>query len=823
MDGHLEFEDAEILPLFERHFTAEEYEAMDQAAIKAIGVGAQAAFTVPFALAVASDAVRAEMLATAPGALKVLYRATRRPPRPPRGPRLRRRLPDHGGGGVMLERLTRTVVRRRRLVVAAWALGLAALVVVGSHYGGEHRVDYAIPGSDSAAAQDLLTERFPDAAGDTAQLVFRAADGVDDPATAAAIDEVVAEAARVDHVRGVEPAIPSQDGTTALVTVQLDATVEKVPVETARALIDLAEASDSASLTVDVGGRPVQDAEGAEAGSEQIGLVAALVILLLVFGSAVAAGLPIVAALFGVGAALATVPLLNHLFVVPDWAPQLVTMVCIGIGIDYALFVVTRFRAALADGQEPEDAVVTAMTTAGRAVVFAGGTVVVSLLGLCAMGLEYLYGTAAVMVVGVLAVLATSLTLLPALLGFAGRSIDRLRLPFLRAGSEGEGIWARWGRVVQRRPGITGAAALLLLLVVAAPVASLRFGYPDAGTGPDSLTSRRAYDAVADAFGPGANSPLVLAVDTAGDPTSVDPVVAAVAADPGVAAVLPPELSEDGSAAAVVVVPTTGPQDPATVDLVDHLRDDVLEPLAGEVTVHLGGATAASIDESAYMAPRLPVFIGAVVALSFLLLLLVFRSVLVALKAAAMNVLAIGAAYGVMALALQGGWFGGLIGIDESTPIPVWAPMMMFAILFGLSMDYEVFLLSRIREEYVRTGDNASAVATGMARTGRVITAAAAIMVTVFAAFILSDQVLVKVIGLGLSTAVLLDATVVRMVLVPSTMELLGDRNWWLPRWLDRRLPHLTIEGPEPEPVGRPGGASPVVVDLRDPVGTAVD
>ncbi len=720
----------------------------------------------------------------------------------------------------MLERLTRTVVRRRRLVVAAWALGLAALVVVGSLYGGDHRVDYAIPGSDSAAAQDLLTERFPDLAGDTVQLVFQAPEGVDEPATAAAIDDVVAEAARVDHVRGVEPGLPSEDGTTTLVTVQLDATAEKVPVDTARSLIDLADASDTTSLSVDVGGGSIQNAEGAEAGSEQIGLLAALIILLLVFGSAIAAGLPIVAALFGVGAALAAVPLLNHLFVVPDWAPQLVTMICIGIGIDYALFVVTRFRAALADGQEPEDAIVTAMTTAGRAVLFAGGTVVVSLLGLCAMGLEYLYGTAAVTVVGVLAVLAASMTLLPALLGFAGRSIDRLRLPFLRGGSEGEGVWARWSRVVQRRPGVTGLVALVLLLAVAAPVASLRFGYPDAGTGPESATSRRAHDAVAEAFGPGANTPLVLAVDTAGDPSSVEPVLDALAADPGVAAVLPPELSDDGSTAAVVVVPTTGPQDDATGRLIHHLRDDVLPPVAAEGTVHLGGATAAGVDESTYMAPRLPVFIGAVVALSFLLLLLVFRSVLVALKAAAMNVLAIGAAYGVMALALQGGWFGGLIGIDESTPIPVWAPMTMFAILFGLSMDYEVFLLTRIREEYVRTGDNASAVATGMARTGRVITAAAAIMVTVFAAFILSDQVLVKVIGLGLSTAVLLDATVVRMVLVPSTMELLGDRNWWLPRWLDRVLPHLTVEGPSPE-----AGAeeAPVLVDLRDPVGTAVD
>ena len=525
-------------------------------------------------------------------------------------------------------------------------------------------------------------------------------------------------------------------------------------------------------------------------------MIAALVILVIAFGSVVAAGLPLLVAVYGVGVGLAVGTLLNHVFMVPDWAPQLVSMIGIGVGIDYALFVVVRYRSALQAGLDVEDAVAQAVTTSGRAVLFAGGTVVISLLGLCAMGMDYLYGTAAVTVTGVLVVVVASITLLPAMLGAVGTRIDRVRVPFVRGDRGERGVWARWSQVVQRRPIVTGSVALAVLVVLAAPFGDLRFGYPDAGNGADHLTSRRAFDAATDAFGPGSNGPLVLAVDTGGDAALLDELAGALRSTPGVAAVLAPQVAPDGESAAVVVIPTTGPQSTATHDLIETVRDRVVPAVVDEgQAVHVGGLTATQADESEYLGARLPIFIGAVIALSFVLLLIVFRSLLVAVKAALMNLLAIGASYGVMAVALQGGWLGGLLGITEPTPIPTWAPMMMFALLFGLSMDYEVFLLSRIREEYQRTGDNASAVASGIAQTGRVISAAAAIMVTVFGAFILSDQVLVKVIGLGLASAVLLDATVVRMVLVPSTMELLGDRNWWLPRWLDRLLPRLDVEG----------------------------
>jgi RND superfamily putative drug exporter len=494
---------------------------------------------------------------------------------------------------------------------------------------------------------------------------------------------------------------------------------------------------------------------------------------------------------------------------VPDFGVQLATMIGIGVGIDYALFIVTRYRSALAQGHPPRQAVGIAGSTAGRAVVFAGSTVVISIFGLVLMGRGYLWGVALATSLVVSVVVLASVTVLPALLGFAGRSIDRLRLPWFRHDVHGRRTLSwRWSRVMQRRPLVAGLAALAVLLVLTAPATGLRFGMPDAGNGSTDLTSRRAYDLTAEGFGPGANGPLLVAVDLRSGATggasaaeTVDRIAGDLRATDGVAAVLPPALNDAGDAAVLTVVPATGPQDEATESLVHTLRDRVLPgAVAGTgAEASVGGITAAFIDDSEDTASRLPLFIGGVVVLSFLLLMSVFRSLAVALKAAVMNLLSIGAAYGVMALAAGGGWLGELVGIEDATPVPAWLPMMMFAVLFGLSMDYEVFLLSRVREEYVRTRDNRQAVADGLASTARVITAAAAIMVTVFGAFVMEDAVFLKLAGLGLATAVLVDATVVRMVLVPATMELLGDRNWWLPRWLDRLLPHVALEG-EPEP-----------------------
>jgi putative drug exporter of the RND superfamily len=709
----------------------------------------------------------------------------------------------------MLARLAQFSYRRRRYVVAAWIAVIVTVNVVAASIGGDHRANYLMPGSESEQVAALLDERFPERSGDAIYLVAHADDGVTSSESAATADALEAELSSFEHVVAIEPSGVSPDGRTAITTVQLDQRSEQLELAQLSEMVHTITDASTDAVTFEAGGFPVQLAEGSEASSEGIGMIAALLILLVAFGSVVAAGLPLAVAVPGLGVGLGLVPVLNNLLEVPEWAVPLATMIGIGVGIDYALFIVTRYRSALADGRTPEAAVTTAMTTSGRAVLFAGGTVAIAIVGLGTMGLDYMWGFVAAMVATLVGVMAATMTLLPAILGFAGRSIDRLRVPFFGRNAERAGLWVRWSRVVQRRPLVLGVVALVVLVALAVPALNLRFGYPDGGSESTSATSRRAYDLVSEGFGAGANGPLVVAADlpAVGDPGATDRVVEAIGASVGVAAVLPPQVSGSGDAAVITVVPESGPQHEDTEALVHHLRGDVIPAAAGADADHfvLGGTTAAYVDESDYMGRRIPIFIATVIGLSFLLLMAVFRSVLVALKAAIMNLLSIGAAYGIVSVAVNGSWLGEAIGIHQATPIPVWMPIMMFALLFGLSMDYEVFLLSRIREEYLRTGDNASSVAEGIARTGRVITAAAAIMVTVFSALMLNSDVISKVAGLGLATAILVDATIVRMVLVPSTMELLGDRNWWMPRWLDRLLPRIDVDGERvPQPVTEP-------------------
>jgi RND superfamily putative drug exporter len=721
----------------------------------------------------------------------------------------------------MLRRLVTWSYDRRRRVVVLWIAALVAASVLAGVAGGDNEVDYTVPGSDSAEAVELLQERFPRFAGGTVDVVYTAADGVTGPDTAARIDALAGDISGVDHVLAAEPGPVSPDASTGMVQVRFDLDAQRLPAESVERVMHLAGEAEGDGLRIELGGYPIEKVEQSEAGSESVGLVAALLILMVAFGSALAAGLPLVIAGFGLGVALGGVWLTANVVDIPDFGVQIATMIGIGVGIDYALFIVTRYRSALAQGHPPRQAVVFAGSTAGRAVVFAGSTVVISIFGLVLMGRDYLWGVALATSLAVSVVVFASVTVLPALLGFAGHSIDRLRLPWFRHDVDGRRTLSwRWSRVMQRRPLAAGLGALAVLLVLTAPATDLRFGMPDAGNGSSDLTSRRAYDLMSESFGPGSNGPLLVAVDlrngaAATDAGSaartVDRIAGDLQATDGVATVLPPALNDAGDAAVLTVVPTTGPQDEATESLVHTLRDQVLPgAVAGTgAEASVGGTTATFIDDSEDTASRLPLFIGGVVVLSFLLLMSVFRSLAVALKAAVMNLLSIGAAYGVMALAAGGGWVGELVGIEDATPVPAWLPMMMFAVLFGLSMDYEVFLLSRVREEYVRTRDNRRAVADGLASTARVITAAAAIMVTVFGAFVMEDAVFLKLAGIGLATAVFVDATVVRMVLVPATMELLGDRNWWLPRWLDRLLPHVDVEGepviPVPEPAATDG------------------
>jgi RND superfamily putative drug exporter len=713
-----------------------------------------------------------------------------------------------------LGRIARLTFRRRGRTVLAWLGALAVAVVLANALGGDFKADYSAPGSDSSQAQTLLEERFPSQAGDTVDVVVRAAGGVQSPETQEAVTGMLAEMATVPHVASAsdpftDPAGISPDGTTVVAHLRLD--VENpvdMPKEDSQELLDLANDASTDGFLVALGGQSIQQAEQGEIGSEGIGLAAAAIILIITFGSFVAAGLPIIVAVAGLAVSSTLTTVLIAFVDAPDWSTSLATMMGIGIGIDYTLLMVTRFREWRAAGLDPEAATIATLDTSGRSVMVAGTTVVISMLGLFAMGLSFMRGAAVVTILGVLVVMIASITLFPALLGYLGKHIDRLRLPIGRGHqvrvAEGGHVepsrgWLAWSRLVDRHRILAAVVGVAALLALAWPFLDVRFGFPDAGNNRETTSTRQAYDMLADGFGAGMNGPLLLVAEVpeGTDPATLEDVSATVAATPGVAAVAPAMLSPDGETAVITVVPTTGPQAAETEGLVTTLRDDVLpEATAGtQVAVHVGGVTATSIDSTDNISKRLPLLIGGVVLLSMLLLVASFRSIAVALKAAVMNLLSVAAAYGVVALVLQGGWAGQLIGIDTPTPLPSFVPVLMFAVLFGLSMDYEVFLVSRMREGWLRTHDNEQAILGGLAGTGRVITAAAAIMVAVFAAFVPSPDVILKVIGVGMAAAIFIDATVVRMLLVPAVMYMLGRANWWMPEWLGRRLPELHIEG----------------------------
>ena len=695
--------------------------------------------------------------------------------------------------------------RKRRWVLGAWVLFVLVVGGAGSALPAVNKANYQTPGAESSRAYELLGERFPARQGDSIKLVFSG--DIDAPAGRTTIEGVMAQAKGQRFVTGVGSPFSqegasqiSADRTVAYAEVNFDRTFDKVLNEDATyAKKFLDEIKPGVKDGVEV---QVTTLVAAQAlGSEAIGLVFAAFVLLIAFGSVLAMGLPLLTAIFGLAIGATLGGIASRAIETPDWAPIVAGMIGLGVGIDYSLFIITRYRQSLATGLSPREAVITAMGTAGKAVLFAGGTVIISLLGMLTMGLGYLQGVAGSAVLAVLAMLAASLTLLPAILGFVGNKIDKLRVPFMgKESHQGDkAFWYRWSRIVQHRPWLAFLGGALVLLIITTPVLSLRFGFPDEGNNPKDETSRKAYDQLTSAFGAGFNGPLLLVADLKGNPDPdalLNRLTDAVKSAEGVAFVTPAIRNPAGDTAILNVFPKDKPQDESTDDLVHRLRSDVLPAAVGPngTKILVGGFTAISIDQSDYITKRLPIFIGAVVLLSFLLLTTVFRSPLVAVKAGIMNLLSIAASYGVMAYAVSGSWLGDLLNIPE-TPIPAFVPMIMFAILFGLSMDYEVFLLSRIREEYLRTKDNGLAVADGLAKTARVITAAAAIMVFVFGVFIFDPNVFVKQIGLGLTTAVLVDATIVRMVLVPATMELLGDANWWMPKWLNRILPEVHIEG----------------------------
>ncbi|MCU1461090.1 MAG: putative integral rane export protein [Acidimicrobiales bacterium] len=709
--------------------------------------------------------------------------------------------------------LARWCYRRRRAVVVSWIVGFIVLNALGGAIGSAYTDNFSGGHSDSIAAFDLLKTRFPARAGDTADIVFTSTKGVNDPGARTALESLFAEVGpgKLPHVVAIDSPYTgvgrvSHDGSIAYATVTFDKQAGDLPAKTAKPLIDAAKKVKVPGLTIELSGplvaRALQPPMGA---TEGIGLLAAIVILFIAFGSLLAMSLPVLAAIFGVGIGLVLVTLLSHLLTVPSFAPYVAIMIGLGVGIDYALFIVVRYRSGLHDGLDPESANVLALTTAGRAVLFAGCTVIISLLGMFMMGINFIYGLSIGAVLAVLMTMLASVTLVPAIMGFAG---TKLAAKEHKRRHHRESAAFRWSRQIQKRPWIMAGVSLVVLVTIAIPMFSIRLGVADQGNDPTSLTTRRAYDLLAKGFGPGFNGPVLLAADFTGT-TNTQTVTAfaeTLRRDPDIAYVAPVNVNPGGNAAIIPVIARGAPQDRSTEQLVHRLRSEIK---AQGLVMHVGSETAIAIDASDHVGARLPYMVAAVIVLSFLLLLTVFRSVLVAVKAGIMNLLSIGAAYGVIVAIFQWGWLRNVVGIGRPGPIEFWVPMMLFTVLFGLSMDYEVFLLSRVREEYLLSGDNATAVADGLAATARVITAAAAIMIAVFMSFVLGDLRVLKLLGLGLATAIFIDATVVRMVLVPATMELLGKANWWLPGWLDRMLPRISIEAPPAlatAAVSAPGG-----------------
>ena len=713
-------------------------------------------------------------------------------------------------------------------MVIIWIVLLVGVNALSGAAGGDFSTDFSLPGADSQAALDLLSERFPQAAGDTADIVFKAEQGVEDPEVKGTMTALFAELEEVDRVvekggitspyePGGEQQI-SPDGTIAFATMHFEFVEdEAVPIEIGKEIQKIASEVELDGLTVAPGGSVIIFSEFEEpGGAEGIGVLFAIVILLIAFGSVLAMGLPIGTALFGIGIGMALIMLLANFVSVPEFTPQLASMIGIGVGIDYALFIVTRYRSHLHEGMEPEEATMLAILTSGKAVLFAGTVVVVSLLGILLMGFAFVEGLAIGGAATVAVTMVAAITLLPALLGFVGHKIDRWKIPGFHGTETGEKRAAyRWSRFIQRRSWIAAILGFTILIVMSIPLFSLRLGFADASAGSPERSSRRAYDLLSQGFGPGFNGPLLLATEIGSpdDLAMLEELGSALRETEGVAAVSPPQPNAEGDAAdaaVMTVFPTTSPQDEATNELVQRIREDVIPQVSPDHDIFVGGLTASVEDFATANSERLPLLISVVLLLSFLLLVVVFRSIVVPIKAAVMNLLSISAAYGAIVAVFQWGWLKEQIGIETSGPIEAWVPMMLFTILFGLSMDYEIFLLSRIREEYVRTGNNYEAVANGLAATARVITAAAAIMVTLFLVFMFAfDERAIKLFGMGLAVAIFVDATLVRMVLVPATMELLGEANWWLPKWLDRVLPRFKVEG-DHTPRSGPDGSLPL-------------
>ncbi|HEV7174316.1 MAG TPA: MMPL family transporter [Solirubrobacteraceae bacterium] len=678
---------------------------------------------------------------------------------------------------------------------------------VGRHYA----TDFSLPGTESQHVVDLLNQEFPAQSGDVDTIVWHTPSGtIDDSNVRNQIEPLLAKAGKMPHVVSVVSPYSqagavqvSRDRRTAFAVVNYNKRANLLPNSTGKPLLDAVNALNSPSLRVAAGGQVIENAEGFNIGpATAVGVIAALIILLITFGSLITAGMPLITAGLGLITGIALIGLGTHITNMSNISPELAIMIGLGVGIDYALFIVTRFRENYRKGGDVPAAIIGAMDTSGRAILLAGTTVIIALLGMFATGVSFMYGLAIASVLAVLLVLAASLTVLPALLAAFGEKVARpsrrSRKRAARGEAPRESAWRRWSLTVQARPWPLALASLVVMLLFLIPFLSMRLETSDAGNDPSNTSTYHAFNLLSDGFGPGFNGPLLIATQLS-NPSQANQVAqvrAAVANTPGVVAVTTPRVSPSGNVAVMQAYPATAPQAQGTSDLVHKLRDQVLPQFKGTFGTRplVGGFTAGSIDFSQVLSSKLPLFIGIVVVLSALLLFVIFRSLLIPVQAAVMNLLSIGGALGVTVLVFQKGFGAGLLGITPA-PVEPWIPVLMFAVVFGLSMDYEVFLISRVREEWIRTRNASTAVADGIAYTGRVISAAAAIMICVFLSFVLGDQRSVKEFGFGLAAAVFLDAIVIRCVLLPAVLEILGERTWWLPHWIDSRLPRIRIEG----------------------------
>jgi putative drug exporter of the RND superfamily len=705
-----------------------------------------------------------------------------------------------------MRRLTAIAYDRRRLVAAAWVAALVFAAALAGTVGSGYKTNFVLPGTESQRALDLLEHRFPQQSGDASRIVFHVSGGtLRDGERRAQVQQVLRS---VDGLPAIADTVSpyaakgaiSDDGRTAFAGLTFDKQASELDKADVTRVIDTARAGAVRGLDVELGGQAIQFAQQPEAGAgELVGVLVAIVVLVLVLGSLTAMAMPLVAAFAAIAGAMGLVYAATGAFDIADFAPTLAVMIALGVGIDYALLILNRFRAERARGSDAREATLTAMDTAGRSVLFAGTTVVVALLGMLLLGISFLNGPAIASALAVALTMLSSLTLLPALLGFFGHRVKPAKVSDPDAESRG---WARWSAWIARRPRAFAAGALVLLLVVALPVTGMRLGSGDSGNDAPSTTTRKAYDQLSKGFGPGFNGPLLVAaeLDGAGARSHLAQLAGQLRDTKGVVAVSAPRYNDAGDTATLTVTPSSSPQAAATKDLLARLREDVIAPSTRgtDLRMSIGGSTATTVDFGDVIASKLPVFIGVVIGLSLLLLIVVFRSVLVPVKAAVLNLLSIGAALGVITFVFQDGHLASLLGVETTGPIEPFLPVMLFAIIFGLSMDYEVFLVGRMHEEWEHTRDASRAVRHGLALTGRVVLAAAIIMISVFGSFMLGGDRTIKLFGLGLASAVLFDAFVIRLVLVPALMHLFGRASWWMPHAIERRLPRLSIEGPRP-------------------------